>query len=56
MDQVYSSLPSDVKYPTVRKIDINDYPAYIFSVASKQSLETLYPIVKPLEDSIKSVK
>ncbi|MCF7834488.1 efflux RND transporter permease subunit [Candidatus Gracilibacteria bacterium] len=56
VDQIYSSLPSDVKYPTIKKIDINDYPAYVFSVASKNSLETLYPIIKPLEDQIKGIK
>jgi len=56
IDQIYSSLPSEVDYPTVKKIDINDYPMYVFSIASKNSLETLYPRVVPLEDEIKSVK
>jgi multidrug efflux pump subunit AcrB len=55
-DQVYSSLPSDVKYPTVKKVDISDSPMYVFSIASKNPLETLYPRVSPLEDEIKSVK
>lgn len=55
-DQVYASLPTDVKYPTIKKVDISDSPMYVFSVASKNALETLYPRVSPLEDQIKSVK
>ena len=55
-DQVYSSLPSDVKYPTIKKVDINDAPMYVFSIASKSPLEILYPRVSSLEDDIKSVK
>ena len=56
IDQIYSTLPSDVKYPTVKKVDISDSPMYVFSIASKNPLETLYPRVAPLEDDIKSVK
>jgi multidrug efflux pump subunit AcrB len=33
IDQVYPTLPSDVKYPTLKKIAINDTPVYSFSVA-----------------------
>ncbi|MFZ2718692.1 MAG: efflux RND transporter permease subunit, partial [Candidatus Absconditicoccaceae bacterium] len=56
IDQIYATLPSDVKYPSVKKVDISDSPMYVFSVASKNSLETLYPRISPLEDNIKSVK
>ena len=56
IDQIYTSFPSEVKYPTVKKVDITDSPMYVFSIASKNPLETLYPIVSPLEDDIKSIK
>jgi multidrug efflux pump subunit AcrB len=33
IDQVYPTLPSDVKYPVLKKVDVNDTPIYTFSVA-----------------------
>jgi multidrug efflux pump subunit AcrB len=33
IDQVYPTLPSDVKYPTLKKLAITDTPVYSFSVA-----------------------
>ncbi|MFA6256367.1 MAG: efflux RND transporter permease subunit [Candidatus Absconditabacterales bacterium] len=55
IDQVYPSLPSDVKYPTLKKININDSPVYSFSVAGSLPTQVMYDKLKPLEDQIKSI-
>lgn len=55
IDQIYPTLPSEVRYPTVRKVDISDAPIYTFSVGWNTDLQTLYQAIKPLEDQIKSV-
>ncbi len=55
IDQVYPSLPSDVTYPILKKIDINDTPVYSFSVAWNLPTQIMYQKLKILEDQIKSV-
>lgn len=55
IDQVYPTLPSDVKYPTLKKIAINDTPVYTFSVAGTIPTQVMYTALKPLEDQIKSI-
>ncbi len=55
IDQVYPTLPSDVKYPTFKKIDINDSPVYSFSVAGDIPTQVMYQQLKILEDQIQSV-
>lgn len=55
IDQVYPTLPSDVKYPTLKKININDSPVYSFSVAGSLPTQVMYTTLKPLEDQIKSI-
>jgi len=32
IDQVYPTLPSDVKYPTFKRVDIADSPIYTFAI------------------------
>lgn len=56
IDQVYPTLPEDVKYPTFKKVDIADSPIYMFAVASNQPTETMYDTVKKLEDNIKWIQ
>jgi len=55
IDQIYPTLPSDIKYPTLKKININDSPVYSFSVAGALPTQVLYEKLKPLEDQIKSI-
>lgn len=55
IDQVYSTLPSDVSYPMLKKTDISDTPVYSFSVAGNLPTQVMYETLKPLEDQIKSV-
>ncbi|HMS91350.1 MAG TPA: efflux RND transporter permease subunit, partial [Candidatus Absconditabacterales bacterium] len=55
IDQVYPTLPTDVKYPTLKKININDSPVYSFSVAGSLPTQVMYSALKPLEDQIKSI-
>ncbi len=55
IDQVYPTLPSDVKYPTLKKIAITDTPVYSFSVAWSLPTQVMYNKLKPLEDQLKSV-
>lgn len=55
IDQVYPSLPSDVKYPVFKKIDINDSPVYSFSVAWDMPTQVMYQQLKVLEDELNSV-
>lgn len=55
IDQVYPTLPSDVKYPTLKKIAISDTPVYSFSVAGTFPTQVMYDKLKSLEDQIKSV-
>ncbi|PJA47889.1 MAG: hypothetical protein CO170_04460 [candidate division SR1 bacterium CG_4_9_14_3_um_filter_40_9] len=54
IDQVYPTLPSDVKVPTLKKVDISNTPIYTFSVAAHYPTEMIYDKVKALEDKIKS--
>jgi multidrug efflux pump subunit AcrB len=55
IDQVYPTLPTDVKYPILKKIAINDTPVYSFSVAGTLPTQVMYDKLKSLEDQIKSV-
>ncbi len=55
IDQVYPTLPSDVKYPIFKKIDINDSPVYSFSVAWDMPTQVMYQKLKALEDQLNSV-
>lgn len=55
IDQVYPTLPTDVKYPTLKKINITDSPVYSFSVAWSLPTQVMYSALKPLEDQIKSI-
>jgi multidrug efflux pump len=55
IDQVYPTLPSDVKYPVFKKIDINDSPVYSFSVAWDMPTQVMYQQLKVLEDDLNSV-
>jgi len=55
IDQVYSTFPTDVKYPVSRKISINDTPVYSFSVAWEYPTQIIYEQIRDLEDKIKSV-
>lgn len=56
IDSVYSELPSDVKYPTFKKVDISDSPIYIFAIWSELPTQELYKFVKPLEEEIKWIQ
>ncbi|MCX6824730.1 MAG: efflux RND transporter permease subunit [candidate division SR1 bacterium] len=55
IDQVYPTLPSDVNYPSVKKISVSDTPVYSFSVAGNFPTQVMYTKLKSLEDQIKSV-
>ena len=55
IDQVYPTLPSDVTYPSVKKISVSDTPVYSFSVAGNIPTQVMYTKLKSLEDQIKSV-
>ena len=55
IDQVYPTLPSDVNYPSVKKISVTDTPVYSFSVAGNIPTQVMYTKLKSLEDQIKSV-
>lgn len=55
IDQVYPSLPTDVKVPSLKKIDISNTPIYTFSVAAHYPPEVIYDKARLLEDKIKSV-
>jgi multidrug efflux pump subunit AcrB len=55
IDQVYPTLPSDVKVPSLKKVDISDTPIYTFSVAAHYPPAVIYDKVRALEDKIKSV-
>ncbi len=55
IDQVYPTLPTDVNYPSVNKVSVNDTPVYSFSVAWNFPTEVMYAKLKSLEDQIKSV-
>ena len=55
IDQVYPTLPSDVAYPMLKKIDIADTPVYSFSVAGDFPTQVMYDKLKDLEDQIQSV-
>lgn len=55
IDQVWPTLPSDVKTPVLKKIDITDSPVYSFSIVGSLPTQVLYEKVKFLEDSIKAI-
>ncbi|MCX6824236.1 MAG: efflux RND transporter permease subunit [candidate division SR1 bacterium] len=55
IDQVYPTLPSDVNYPSVKKISVSDTPVYSFSVAGNFPTQVMYTKLKSLEDQIKSI-
>lgn len=55
IDQTVSSLPSDVKTPVTRKVDITGLPIYQFALAGPYSSDILYQKAKTLEDDIKSI-
>lgn len=55
IDQIYPTLPSDVKVPSLKKIDISNAPVYTFSVAAHYPPAVIYDKVKTLEDKIKSI-
>lgn len=55
IDQTTSSLPSDVKTPLVKKVDITWLPIYQFAISGPYSSETLYKKVENLEEDIKSI-
>jgi multidrug efflux pump subunit AcrB len=44
-----------VKYPTLKKVEINDMPIYTFSVAGPYSSEIIYEKIKDLESNLKAV-
>ncbi len=56
IDQVYPTLPSDVTYPTFRKVDISDTPIYTFSIWGTIDLVNLYKKVSFLEDALKTIQ
>jgi multidrug efflux pump subunit AcrB len=55
IDQIAPTLPSDVKAPMLKKVDITDSPVYSFSVVGSTPTQVLYQEVESLEDAIKSV-
>lgn len=55
IDQVYQTLPSDAKYPMMKRVNINDSSVYTFSVAWPYPTEIIYEKIKILEDNIKSI-
>lgn len=55
IDQTMSLLPSDVKTPTARKVDITGLPIYQFAIAGPYPSDILYDKAKELEDQIKTV-
>lgn len=56
IDQVYPTLPSDVKVPSLKKVDISNAPVYTFSVAAHYPTSVIYDKVKVLEEKIKSIQ
>jgi len=55
IDQVYPTFPSDVNYPMVKKVSVDDTPVYSFSVAGDLPIQVMYDTLKDLEDQIQSV-
>ncbi|MBP6910013.1 efflux RND transporter permease subunit [Patescibacteria group bacterium] len=55
IDQTMGSLPSDVRTPTSRKVDITGLPIYQFAIAGPYPSDILYEKAKMLEDEIKTV-
>lgn len=55
IDQVWPTLPSDVKTPVLKKVDITDSPVYSFSIVGSTPTQVLYDEVKSLEDNIKAI-
>lgn len=55
IDQIAPTLPSDVKTPVLKKVDITDSPVYSFSIVGSTPTQVLYDEVKSLEDSITSI-
>lgn len=56
IDQVYSTMPSDVKYPTAKKVDVDDQAIYSVAAAGNYPTEILYTKLKQLEDDIKTIQ
>ena len=55
IDQVYPTFPSDVDYPMVKKVSVDDTPVYSFSVAGDVPIQVMYNALEDLEDQIQSV-
>lgn len=55
IDQTISTLPSDVKTPTARKVDITGLPIYQFAIAGPYPSAIIYQKAQELEDAIKTV-
>jgi len=55
IDQVWPTLPSDVKMPILKKVDITDSPVYSFSIVWSVPTQVLYDQVKSLENNIKAI-
>ena len=55
IDQIYPTLPSDVKMPSLKKVDISNAPVYTFSIAAHYPTSVIYDKVKILEEKIKSI-
>jgi len=55
IDQVYPTLPSDVRVPSLKKVDISNMAIYTFSVAAHYPPAVIYDKVKTLENKIKSI-
>lgn len=56
IDQVYPTLPSDVKTPSLKKVDISNAPVYTFSIAAHYPPSVIYEKAKALEEKIKSIQ
>lgn len=56
IDQVYPTLPSDVKTPSLKKVDISNAPVYTFSIAAHYPTSVIYEKAKILEDKLKSIQ
>ncbi len=56
IDQVYSTMPSEVKYPTSKKVDVSDQAIYTVAAAWNYPTEILYKKIKILEDNIKWIQ
>jgi multidrug efflux pump subunit AcrB len=55
IDQVYPTLPSDVRVPSLKKVDISNAAIYTFSVAAHYPPAMIYDKVKTLENKLKAI-